>query len=140
MDKIKLIFLFALLGLGAADDCRRMKIDNLIIFFGILSAGYLRCGLWGEDILSFLKDAVLPLSVLFVFYCTGGLGGGDLKLFSVISSFIGFEKTLYVIFFSGCVALIFFGIYRLSGKGGSRVRLALPIMIGTAMGIIYTKP
>ncbi len=137
MGDLKNIILLVILSLGAIDDYRRMKIDNLIILFGIISAGYFRCSLPYGDIFSLLKDAALPVVVLFFFYCTGGLGAGDIKLISVVSLFTGFENTLYVIFFSGCAGLVLYAAVVLSGQKPGKIRFAFPILIGTFCGMIY---
>ncbi|MCR5785472.1 MAG: prepilin peptidase [Eubacterium sp.] len=137
MERIKIILLLTVLLFAAADDCRRAKISNSIILLGIMSSGYLRCFLLNESIPSFLADLILPTVILFGFYIAGGLGAGDLKLISVVGSFVGFEITLYVIFFAGIFALLLSGVFKITGRKYSRIRLALPIMIGTFIGAVF---
>lgn len=87
-------------------DCRR--ISNRLILAGIGCGAALRIfseGIWQIGRLT--ADLLLPVGLLFILYLFRVLGAGDLKLFSIISIFIGRKACFYVIcyaFLAGAAA------------------------------------
>lgn len=87
-------------------DCRR--ISNRLILAGIGCGAALRIfteGSWQIGRLT--ADLLLPVGLLFILYLFRVLGAGDLKLFSMISIFIGRKAGFCVIryaFLAGAAA------------------------------------
>lgn len=109
---------------AAAGDLRDYRIPNGLIFIGYAAGSfysYLRLG--RTFFPTFVFDAVWPVVLLYVLFYIGALGAGDVKLFSVVSVFVGFSamKTLLPLaFFIGgaaaAVKMLYSGdlIYRMS--------------------------
>lgn len=102
---IKLGFLLILLGIAAIKDYKTNKIPNYIFIVGLLSA--LIFDLFLNPIP--LKNIFIKgmwLVVIFLFGALRLLGIGDIKLWMVISSYIGFVKSAVVIFLSSFLLII----------------------------------
>jgi prepilin peptidase CpaA len=84
-------------------DCR--KISNRLILAGIGCGAFLRIFTEGlGQIERLAADLLLPVGLLFILYLFRVLGAGDLKLFSMISTFIGARACFYVICYAFCAA------------------------------------
>lgn len=111
-------------------DCRR--ISNRLILAGIGCAVFLRIfteGIWQSGRLA--ADLLFPVGLLFILYLLRVLGAGDLKLFSMISIFIGMRACFYVIcyaFLAGAAAG-FFCILKRRKWGLTRAGFAAEILI-----------
>ena len=88
---------------------------------------------WRVVIVRILSAAVIATSVLFVQFLfqvitkRKGIGAGDIKLFFVITLYLGFEKGLYVLFLS-CILAVINNVWRiasenLSGQTAKRHKL-----------------
>lgn len=144
--------LFAALAAAAYMDLRHEKIPNLLIITSLILSGILFLKDRGpQAILSYLFCAALPLLILYpVWYLTdGGIAAGDIKLLMVVSSCTGVSRFLNCFVCSFLVAAIpavmsfLINLNHNAEKScrsqrqalSGRVRLALPILIGTAAAI-----
>mgnify|MGYP003402813339 FL=1 len=86
------------------------KIPNWIIVFGILSGLFTSFIKGGYiSLLEGLGAMILPVLLLYPVFVIGGIGAGDLKLFSVVGSFLGFRGvliSLIIAFFIGSIISI----------------------------------
>lgn len=116
MSLIANISVIALLSIAVILDLRDYRVNNCIIVFGwvwslilaILSGGI-------EEIMSWSASCILPVLILLPLFILRGLGGADVKLFSVIGCFWGMDKTLIVMmysFFIGAVLALVKMIYK----------------------------
>lgn len=66
------------------------KVSNYLIVVGLI-AGFILQILFGgkAQIIYSLAGAIVPILVLIIVFIIGGIGAGDIKLFSVIGVFIG---------------------------------------------------
>lgn len=82
-------------------------IPNKIVFWGFVMVLILRL-IKGEDVFFYILSSLGVFLLLFLFMVGSGnkLGGGDVKLYSVIGLTIGAWKALASIFFASTVALI----------------------------------
>lgn len=100
--------LCASLGVVCLFDYRRRKIPNLLIAV-ILAVGagrsLLKNGLEGAG--GYLLTGVAVLFLLYPLFRMGGLGAGDVKLFSVCAGYFPADKIFYFLFFSMLVSAIF---------------------------------
>lgn len=88
-------------------DYRYGKIPNWIILFGIMSGllisfiheGFLCC-------LEKMGAIILPVVLLYPVFAFGGIGAGDIKLFSVTGSFLGIKGVISSLIFAFIVGAI----------------------------------
>jgi prepilin peptidase CpaA len=66
------------------------KVSNKLIIIGIILGFVLQILFEGKDkIGNFLLGAMVPIIFLMLVFMIGGIGAGDIKLFSVIGVFLG---------------------------------------------------
>ncbi len=98
-----MIVLLLVLLAAVYTDYRRGIVPNWMIVFGIVSGlfeSFINCGL--DGFLFGIAAAVLPIVLLYFVFMIGALGAGDLKLFSVVGSFLGIKGVLV----SLCIAFV----------------------------------
>ena len=100
--------LFVILSVAAWMDIRTKRVSNDLIGFGLF-LGFIfhivKYG-WVGSIYFFIRIFV-PVLVFFLFFLMRVLGAGDIKLFSVISSFIGLKELAEVLFYSFFTGAVF---------------------------------
>ena len=86
-----------------------------------------------------LGAAVAGFAVFLVFYCLGGMGGGDIKLTAMIGAFLGWQGVFVTIFLaalSGAVSGLFLMIIKKKGR-----KDALPfgpfLAIGALLALLW---
>ncbi len=94
-------FALLLLGLAVYFDLRYMRIPNAVILSGILGAIFL----WIQrsdtgGVIEFLIYLMIPVIILYPVYLLGGLGAGDVKLFSALSVIVGWRFCLSIMIYS----------------------------------------
>lgn len=107
--------------LAVFHDLKSYKIKNYIIIIGIttgLSFNFIEVGFQG--MYYYLFAIILPVIVLFPLFLIKGLGAGDIKLFSVVGSFLGISHCFKVIIFSFLVGGFLSLIYLIKTKGFSK--------------------
>ena len=118
MDVVRYLVLLMVTMAAAADDYKRYKISNRIIIGGlILSAMVCIAEMYmmhvvsknGVDItyggyksykdigLMYLSGMVWALVVSYVLYKVRAIGAGDVKLFMVVGTFMGYKDVMYII-------------------------------------------
>lgn len=118
-------------------NCRR--ISNRLILTGIGCGVSLRVfaeGIWQIGRLT--ADLLLPVGLLFILYLFRVLGAGDLKLFSMISIFIGRKACFCVIcyaFLAGAAAGLFC-ILKRQKWGLTKAGFAAEILIAYLLWLI----
>lgn len=98
-----MIVLLLILSAAVYTDYRRGSIPNWIIVFGVVSGlfkSFINSGL--EGFLLGAVATVLPIVLLYFVFMIGTIGAGDLKLFSVVGSFLGIKGVLI----SLCIAFV----------------------------------
>jgi Flp pilus assembly protein protease CpaA len=81
-------------------DLRRHEISNLMVMAIVLLGVVLTAtGLNGLSWLDSLGGFAVGFLLALVFYCVGGLGGGDVKLLSAMGLVLGWRAELGVIFY-----------------------------------------
>ena len=103
-DLVLLLFVVT----AVVSDFRRMKISNRLIFIGILIALGFRISQYGiREAIYVLWNISFPVILLYLFYLLGALGAGDVKLFSLIGSFVNFKELVWTIVFAFGIAALF---------------------------------
>ena len=75
-------------------DARDYKIPNELIILGYAAGLFLNIQTFQLiGVVLFIVKATLPVLILYLLYRMKGLGSGDIKLFSVMSTLVGFEYT-----------------------------------------------
>lgn len=106
---IKIIFAAAVLSGACATDIRSRRIPNLCP--ALLAAGravflvpeFFLCR---EEVWSLLADGILTAALCLIFFflihalSRGGIGMGDIKLFSALGFLLGMDALLCTVFFS----------------------------------------
>jgi prepilin peptidase CpaA len=111
MDAIRLFLFPALMAFAASSDLFTMTISNRITL--VLVGGFFGLALWTgmnpNDVLWHVGAALAVLSVSFVFFARGWIGGGDAKLAAATALWLGFDHLmaylLYASIFGGLLTL-----------------------------------
>ena len=110
---------------AAVIDFRRFRVPNTLTF-PLCLTGLAYHGIVGG--LSGLQFSgvgiVVGFAVLLVFYVTGVMGAGDVKLLAAVGAWIGGINTLYVF----CVAGLVTGIHSLAALAWQRRLRVVPVM------------
>lgn len=73
-------------------------------------------------VITFLVQAIWPIVLLYILFLQRGLGAGDIKLFSVISTYLDYPQTFFLIitsFFFGAI----FSLIRILSKNQMTIRM-----------------
>jgi prepilin peptidase CpaA len=111
LDAIRLFMFPALMAFAASSDLFTMTISNRVTL--ILVGGFFALALWSgmnpNDVLWHVGAALSVLSVSFVFFARGWIGGGDAKLAAATALWLGFDHLmaylLYASIFGGVLTL-----------------------------------
>ena len=127
-ELIIILSLFSLLLIISVTDYLYMLIpDCILISFAvllILESVFVQLVTW--------TDSIVGSGVIFILlYCMQkiypeGLGGGDIKLLSLLGFIVGVKGVFIVLFLASCFSLCFFGI----GIGLKRIEVRKPIPFG----------
>lgn len=116
MNEIQLLTLHGLVAMAVIQDIMQTRISNRLIVSGLGISMLLRIiSGEAEQIYRILPNILFPVIVLYLFYLMGAIGAGDIKLFSLIGSFIDLKTLLCCIIISFiCGAILSFGkmVYR----------------------------
>ncbi len=97
MEEVIRLSLLVILLTAAATDLTDGKISNRLIVFGMLSGLAFRIyGEGGAGILIFLVHISIPVILFYLLFQMRALGAGDIKLFSVIGSFVSVKELLFM--------------------------------------------
>jgi prepilin peptidase CpaA len=110
-DAARLLLFPAMMAFAASSDLFTMTISNRVSL--ILVAGFFALAYWSgmspNDMLSHAGAAFAVLTVTFVFFARGWIGGGDAKLAAATALWLGFdhlmEYLLYASIFGGILTL-----------------------------------
>src|SRR5689334_3273852 len=95
-DAVRLLLFPALMAFAASSDLLTMTISNRISL--ILAGGFFVLAFWSGMPLSDIGMHVLAgltvLTVTFVFFARGWIGGGDAKLAAATALWLGFDQLL----------------------------------------------
>ncbi|HTS39997.1 MAG TPA: prepilin peptidase [Xanthobacteraceae bacterium] len=96
IEAITLLIFPATMAFAASSDLLTMTISNrvtLILLVGFALLVYVT-GMPQSEILSHVGAGLLVLTITFVFFARGWIGGGDAKLAAVTALWFGFEHLL----------------------------------------------
>ena len=113
------ISLIALVTAAAWSDLRTTRIPNWITVPGALLGFALQAWYGGlHGVLASLAGAGLGLGIFIALYIAGGMGAGDVKLFSAVGALVGPQALIVVFVFTGLL-----GGITAAGLAASRGRL-----------------
>lgn len=120
--RITEIFLTSILITAVIYDIRNYTVPNSLILLGYILACLLRFREGPAGAGSFFAGVLLPIVSLILLQRAGIIGGGDVKLLSVVGGFLGAERALY------CILLSFFfgaalSLLSLIGRRNGRARI-----------------
>lgn len=88
-------------------DITQRRISNRLILTGLCLAVVRRCILKGMvGIVEVLFLSSFPVFLLYLFFLTGILGAGDIKLFSLIGGFLNFKQLVMCIVYAFVIAAV----------------------------------
>ncbi len=89
-------------------DARYYRIPNQLIVLGYAASFCLNitANPTASGITTFIVRALAPVLILLILYILGGLGAGDIKLFSLIATVVGLQDTCKVMIVSVVLAVI----------------------------------
>jgi prepilin peptidase CpaA len=110
-DAIRLLLFPAMMAFAASSDLFTMTISNrvaLVLVGGFFALAFVS-GMTPGDVLAHVGAALAVLSVAFIFYARGWIGGGDAKLAAATALWLGFDHLmaylLYASIFGGILTL-----------------------------------
>ncbi len=112
IDAIRLLLFPALMAFAASSDLLTMTIPNRValVLVGGFAAMALLTAMSASDILAHFGAAAAVLSVTFIFFARGWIGGGDAKLAAATALWLGFDQLLpyllYASLFGGALTLL----------------------------------
>ncbi|MNQ06684.1 Type IV leader peptidase family protein [compost metagenome] len=115
---IRMLALFALLGVAAVSDWRSYRIPNWLTFGGACFAliyGTMAARTPSSGALSAFGGLGVGFVVMLPFYALGIMGAGDVKLMAMTGAFLGPQQTLMALLFTfiaGGVSALAFAIHR----------------------------
>jgi prepilin peptidase CpaA len=83
------------------------KVKNIWILIGLIVGILLQIVVEKKSIIEICAGAIVPFLILIGVFAIGGIGAGDVKLFSVIGVFIGVKGVFYCIIVSLVLGAIF---------------------------------
>ncbi|MBU2011870.1 MULTISPECIES: A24 family peptidase [Stutzerimonas stutzeri subgroup] len=92
---ISTLLLLTLLGLAAISDLRRHRIPNLLILLGLalgLAGQFFAAGLAGLG--QGMLAGLIAFGLFLLFYLTGGMAAGDVKLMAMVGAFLTPQQAL----------------------------------------------
>ncbi len=114
-------------------DIRTRRIPNWITVTGATLGLALHLwfgGLWGVALS--LAGAVSGLLMFIIFYIAGGMGGGDVKLFSAVGALMGPQALLIAFVFTGLIGgIAAIGLSVLRGRLRQTLWQTAPLLGGT---------
>jgi prepilin peptidase CpaA len=111
-EAIRLLVFPALMAFAASSDLFTMTISNRVTLalIGGFAAMALISGMSPSDLLTHLGAAATVLTVAFIFFARGWIGGGDAKLAAATALWLGFDHLLvyllYASVFGGVLTLV----------------------------------
>ena len=95
-DAFRLLLFPAMMAFAASSDLLTMTISNRVslILFGSFFVLAVMTGMPLADMGAHLGAAVLVLTITFVFFARGWIGGGDAKLAAATALWFGFDQLL----------------------------------------------
>ena len=132
-------------------DIKTYRIPNNLNLVGSICGLVLSVAAYGvKGLLYSFTGILIPIVLLFVFYCFGIIGAGDIKLLAMIGSFM-FQDILYVIMLAliltsifgvfvsmkniFCIATKKKKVFELSFK---KIHLSIPIALGAMLFMIFS--
>ncbi|WP_176761903.1 prepilin peptidase [Pseudobutyrivibrio sp. YE44] len=105
MKKTEAFVIWSILTLATIFDARAYRIPNQLIGLGYVAGLYLNILQFQTiGIVYFIIKAIWPIILLYLLYQWKGLGAGDIKLFSVMSTLVGMRVTTDVFVLSVMLA------------------------------------
>ncbi len=121
--------------IAAANDFHRFRVPNKLTFPLCLSGLVFHAIVSGLSGLQFgLGGIAVGFAVLLIFYITGIMGAGDVKLLAAVGSWIGGTNTLYVF----CIAGIAAGIHSLAALAWQRRLRVVPAVFQVCLVQVMT--
>ena len=110
-----------------------MKISNRLIVCGLIWGLVLK--IWGNGyvgILYFILNITIPVVLLFLLFQMHALGAGDIKLFSLVGSFLTTKQLFLVMFDMGKVVQLYLS------QGGKKERFTkIHFSIEILLAVVY---
>ncbi len=113
--KTQTFLIWSILTVASLFDARWYKIPNQLIVLGYTAGLFLNIQMNGPiGIIYFIVKALAPVIILYLLYKVKGLGAGDIKLFSVMSTLVGMRltgRTMVISVFLAGLAIVILSIY-----------------------------
>ncbi len=132
---MELSLLYCLVSGSALTDLYKSKIFNNWLLIGVIGAAALSiAGFSQEPMTTKLLRAAATLIFLIPVYAMGGLGAGDVKLFSVIALFLSWHELLMVMIISFVIGAVI-GLLKVAASRNIKdtIHFALPMLISVIL-------
>lgn len=132
-SNMTLLVVTVVTSVAAVTDITKFRIYNVLtfptLFAGLITASMLG-GLGG--LCQSMLGALVGFGVLVVFFAMGGVGAGDVKLFTALGAWLGPEFTFQV-FVAAAVASALYGLALVVLRGGLAIALTDLSLLGYQM-------
>jgi prepilin peptidase CpaA len=133
------VALITLLFSAALSDLRERRVPNALIVLGLSLGLAMSVTHPSFTVMESLVGAIAGLAVFLPFYFLGWLGGGDVKLFSVLGAHAG-HTTLFwfvpIIAVIGGLVAIATLYYNRQFQTEHQLPYAVPIFLGSLLGVL----
>ena len=150
-DLISNFIMLVFVDMAVIYDMKTYRIPNKLNLIGGVFGLTLSLPAYGlKGLLYSFTGMLLPLALLFVFYCFGVIGAGDIKLLAMIGSFL-FKDILYVIalsFVFTSMFVLFIAIKNIfcivtkrkkaSQLSFRKIHLSIPIALGAMLFMVIS--
>lgn len=123
--KISDVVLCFILVMTAVFDIKNKKIPNILLAIMLCLAI-----ITSKNLLSGLMGVMLIALPMMYFHKSGGIGGGDIKLITVIGLYLGYKGLLIMFFLSLLLCLLYANL---------KQKRSLPLAPFFCLGFIITK-
>lgn len=121
-------------------DLKTKEIPNgvhvIILLFALISFGPIDSVSWQSQLIG---SVVISVPLFLIALITGGIGGGDIKLFFVLGMLLGW-KNIVVTFFIACIlaGIVGIGVLIVKKKNGRKIEMPFGpfIAIGTYVAML----
>lgn len=143
MNIFAAITLLGIVMLAVIQDLCLMKIRNNIILIGLILGMVFRIGGQGvSSVISGIGNVLFPILIFYLLFAAHIIGAGDIKLFSVIGSFVSFSQLVccmaYAFLFGAVISFVLLVCKKDLWTGMKRALMYF-VRIGRGERISYDK-
>ncbi|MBO5292891.1 MAG: prepilin peptidase [Lachnospiraceae bacterium] len=129
-----ILLLILILACAVGEDLYAYRISNVWIAAGLIT-GLIRQILCNGymGVKESIAGMIVPVLILFPVFLCRGIGAGDIKLLSVVGSYLSYHASFSILAASVLLGGIYAMIQILRGKRSEKLHMSIPIMLSTVI-------